>query len=142
MVVRLTAYLFVWMSRRRAGVACCLPGECLRIAEASSVICFWSLTIGFWFRMSVFLLFWCWLCWWDFTHMLRLKIYLGDVFMMYMTWLFGDVCYLSVATFLRIFFIMHVLITIEDVTSISWIFVLFACFIALIEAGRYKILQC
>jgi len=27
--------------------------------------------------------------------------------------------------------------TIEDVTSVSWIFVLFVCFIALIEAGNY-----
>ena len=32
---------------------------------------------------------------------------------------------------------MHVLRTIEYMTSISWIFVLFACFIALIEVGRY-----
>jgi len=34
-------------------------------------------------------------------------------------------------------FSMHVLRTREDVTSISWIFVLSACFIALIEVGRY-----
>ena len=27
--------------------------------------------------------------------------------------------------------------SIEDVTSISWIFILFACFIALVEVGRY-----
>jgi len=27
----------------------------------------------------------------------------------------------------------------EDVTSISWIFVIFACFIALIEVGRYTL---
>jgi len=33
---------------------------------------------------------------------------------------------------------MHVLKTFEDVTSISCIFVLFTCFIALIEVGRYK----
>jgi len=35
------------------------------------------------------------------------------------------------------FFCMHVLRTIEDVKSISWIFVSFACLIALIEVGRY-----
>jgi len=55
---------------------------------------------------------------------------------MLMTWLFGDVCYLSTATFCEIFS-MHVLRTTEGVTSISWIFVLFACFIALIEVWRY-----
>jgi len=38
-------------------------------------------------------------------------------------------------------FSMHVLTTIEDVTSISWIFVLFACFIALIEVRRYKLVS-
>jgi len=27
----------------------------------------------------------------------------------------------------------------EDVTSISWIFIIFACFIALIEVGRYMV---
>ena len=34
---------------------------------------------------------------------------------------------------------MHVLRPFEDVTSISWIFVLFACFVALIEVGCYKL---
>jgi len=27
----------------------------------------------------------------------------------------------------------------EDVTSISWIFIIFVCFIDLIELGRYKV---
>jgi hypothetical protein len=43
----------------------------------------------------------------------------GDVFMMLMTWQFGDVCYLSAAMFFENFFSMHVLRTVEDVTSIS-----------------------
>ena len=51
--------------------------------------------------------------------------------------MFGVVCYLSATMFYEIFR-MHVLRTIEDVTSISWIFVLFACFIALIEVGHYS----
>jgi len=32
---------------------------------------------------------------------------------------------------------MYVMRIIEDVTSISWIFVLLVCFIALIEVGHY-----
>jgi len=54
-----------------------------------------------------------------------------------MTCIFGDVCYISAATFLRDFIYACCLRSIEDVTSISWIFVLFACIIALIEVGRY-----
>jgi len=58
------------------------------------------------------------------TMLLRFYSYveIGDLFddvcTMFMTWLFGDVCYLSAATFLRNFS-MHVLRTFEDVTSIS-----------------------
>jgi len=38
-------------------------------------------------------------------------------------------------------FYMHVLRFIGDMTSISWIFVLFACFITLIEVRRYKLVS-
>jgi len=53
----------------------------------------------------------------------------ADVFMMIMTWQFGVLCYLFVATFCWKF--MHVVWRlIEDVTTISWIFTIFAYFIA------------
>jgi len=58
---------------------------------------------------------------------------------MYELWhvYFGDVCFISAAA-VEEFLHMHVVLeSVEDVTSISWIFVLFACFIALIEVGRY-----
>jgi len=93
--------------------------------------------------MSAFTCFvidvWCWLpflvlrfvliCWdWSFTW---LCIY-DDYDMAILRWMLvirGDVL-------LKIF--MHVdLRLIEDVTTISWIFIIFACFIALIEVGRY-----
>jgi len=41
--------------------------------------------------------------------------------------------------FLRKKFMHVVLRLIEDVTTISWIFIIFAYFIALIEVGRYSI---
>jgi len=37
---------------------------------------------------------------------------------------------------------MHVVLRlIEDVTTISWIFIIFACVITLIEVGRYKLVS-
>ena len=40
---------------------------------------------------------------------------------------------------LRIYICMLKFIFVDDVASISWIYTLFACFIALIEIGRYKL---
>ena len=50
---------------------------------------------------------------------------------------FGDVCYISVAT-VEEFYIAFFFSFIGDVTSISWIFILFACFIALIKIWCYR----
>jgi len=55
-------------------------------------------------------------------------------------YIFGDVC-LYPLRLLRNFY-MHVFFRIiGDLMSISCIFVLFACFIALIEIGRYKLVS-
>jgi len=50
---------------------------------------------------------------------------------------FGDVWFISAATVEK-FYICMLMLFVEDVASISWINVLFVCFIALIEIGRYK----
>jgi len=81
-VVRLTAYLFVWMGRRRAGLiflfACSV--SCLRIAGATSVYQLESY-IRLWLGVSLYD-FWICLCCGDFAHMSGFWIlYFMDVFM-------------------------------------------------------------
>jgi len=48
----------------------------------------------------------------------------------------GDVWFISAATIEK-FYICTLMLFVEDVASISWIYVLFACFIAIIEIGHY-----
>jgi len=50
---------------------------------------------------------------------------------------FGDVWFIFAATVEK-FYICMLMLLVEDVTSISWIYVLFACFIALIEVECYS----
>jgi len=64
-----------------------------------------------------------------------LEILYDDVYMSYDMYIL-EMYVLYLLRLLKNFY-MHVLRSIEDVTSISWIFVLFACFIALIEVWRY-----
>ena len=88
-----TAYLFVWMGRRRTRVVVnCLSG-------------FGDFIYG------------CMLILWH--------VY------------FSDVWFISVAA-VENFRNAYCMIFVEDVASISWINVLFACFITLIEVGRYS----
>jgi len=49
-----------------------------------------------------------------------------------------SICRDSGYSSLRIFIKACCLIFVEDVASISWIYASFACFIALIEIGRYR----
>jgi len=57
--------------------------------------------------------------------------------MMIMTWLFEMYDIYPLQRFREDF--MHVVLRlIEDVTTISWLFIIFAYFIALIEVGRYN----
>jgi len=51
---------------------------------------------------------------------------------------FGDVWILSATTVEEFYICLLFEFLCEDVASISWIYALFACFIALIEIGRYR----
>jgi len=64
-----------------------------------------------------------------------------------MTCILGDVWFISAATVENFYTCMLFEFWCEDVASISWIFALFACIIALIEIGcyiiyRFKCLRC
>ena len=52
---------------------------------------------------------------------------------------FGDVWLISAATVDESYICMLFEFWCEDVASISWIYALFACIIALIEIGRYSV---
>jgi len=135
-VVRLTAYLFVWMGRRRARlvlIACLV--SCLRIAGATSVYQLES-EIRLWLGVSLYDL-WISLCCGDFSHMSGFEYFIYGCIYELMTWLFEvyvifrcEVCWNFYTCWFGEFK--------EDVTSISWIIIIFACFIALIEVKRYN----
>jgi len=61
------------------------------------------------------------------------------MYVVFMTSILGDVWLISAATVDEFYIFMLLEFGCEDVAFISWIFVLFACFIALLEIGRYKI---
>jgi len=123
-----TAYLFVWMGWRS------LLGECSRIAELP--LLFFRIVLDrLWYRMLSFMLFWIYF----------VEIYPCAEFGYYscwciyelMTWLFEVYAIYPLRCFVEIFYACCFGEFIEDVTSISWIFIIFACFITLIEVGRY-----
>ena len=134
-----TAYLFVWMGRRRAGLVLLLDWWVLEDSGATSPICFWSLSLGLWLGCRLVFYFDFGLCCWDFTHFLGFgdfiwwcililcHVYFGDV------WLAATVDESYICTLFEFWC--------EDVASISWIFILFACIIALIEIGALQIVS-
>ena len=132
-----SAYL-LWMGRRRTGLVCfaCLV-SCLRMAGASSVIYFGSLSVGLWLGCRSFVFFWL-LCWWDFysvcwDYVFYLVMYLWCMWHDYaMENLFN--CFLDVMRLFQCEFwkIIYACFEICWRSNIySWIFVLSACFIAL-----------
>ena len=60
---------------------------------------FWSLSIGLWFRVSVFLYL-------GVDYVVEIGDLYDYVFMILMTWLFGVVCYLSAAIFWEILYML------------------------------------
>jgi len=87
--------------------------------------------------LSVYTLFWTDLCCWDFTHLLGFGDFIWWYMFEFMTCILWRCMIYIRCNFWEIFIYM-ILRFIGDVTSISWIFVLFACFITLIEIGCYS----
>jgi len=76
---------------------------------------------------------------WDFTHVSGFGYYFIWMYLWVDDMTTWGVCYISAVMFYCWNFFMHVNCELfEDVTSISWIFIIFAWFIALIEVGRYN----
>jgi len=74
---------------------------------------------------------------WSFAYMSGFGYYILWMYLLLMTWLLEVYAIFPLWCFIVEIF-MHVNIELfEDVTSISWIFIIFAWFIALIEVGRY-----
>jgi hypothetical protein len=71
-----TAYLFVWMGRRRARLVLLLAWSVLEVRGATSSICFWSLSLGLWLGCRLVFYFDVGLCCWDFTHVLGFGDYM------------------------------------------------------------------
>jgi len=132
-----TAYLFVWMGRRCAGVivGCLDSGSYLRYRFL------WSLRVG---SDLGCLSLWLFLIVYTGFMLLRFCPYVGS--WRFLRWCililwhvyFGDVWLISAATVEESYICMLFEFWCEDVASISWINALFACFIALIEIRRYK----
>ena len=84
------------------------------------------------------MILWIYLCYGEFAHLSGF----GDLIYgcMLILWhvFFGDVWLLSAATAEDFYICMLFELLCEDVASISWIYALFACFIALIEIGCYN----
>ena len=84
------------------------------------------------------MIFWIYLCYGDFTHLSRFGDFIWWCILILWHVYFGDVWFISAATVQTFYIYMLFEFWCEDVASISWIFILFACIIALIEIGRYK----
>ena len=132
-----TAYLFVWMGRRRPGLVLLLAWWVLEDSGATSSICFWSLSLGHWLGCRLVFYFDIGLCCWGFTHLSGFKDFMCWCILILWHVYFRDVWLISVATVDESYICMLFEFWCEDVASISWIFILFACIIALIEIGRY-----
>jgi len=133
--VRLTAYQFVWIGRRRAGlISFSLLGEYLRIAGATSVVCQFSVLDRLWSTMLSFMIFLIYLCCWD-LPICRVWIFMLVMYLWVDDMAIWDLCYLSTAMFVEKFYACLFGEFFKDVTSISWVFIIFTCFIALIEVG-------
>ena len=125
-----TAYLFVWMGRRCAWLV-------LLLAWKWSIH-FWSLSLGLWLGCRLVFYFDVGLCCWDFAHVSGFGDFIWWCILILWHVYFGDVWIISVATVEKSYICMLFEFWCEDVASISWINALFACFIALIEIGRYS----
>ena len=82
-------------------------------------------------------LFWIYFCVGDFAHLSGFRDFKCLCILILWHVYFGDVWIISAAT-VDNFINACCMIFVDDVASISWINVLFACFIALIEVGRYN----
>ena len=103
-----------------------------------SSICFWSLNLGLWLGCRLVFYFDVGLCCWDFTHLSWFGDFIWWCILILWHVYFGDVWLISAATVEKSYIRMLFEFWCEDVASISWIFILFACIIALIEIGCYK----
>jgi len=133
-----TACLFVWMGRRHAGLVDLL-GELLE--DSGNFLCLFCLRVldRLWTRTASFMFLWIYFLLLRFAHMSEFIYYLMWIYLWdddMATW---GVCYYSAVMFLLFEINMHVSCELfEDVMSISWIFIIFAWFIALIEIGSYN----
>jgi hypothetical protein len=126
-----TAYLFVWMGRRRAGLVLLLAWWLLEDRGATSSICFWSLSLGLWLGCRlVFILTLVYVV--EFLPICRDLEILVMMYIDLMTCIFSR-CMTYICCDCWEFYICMLLeFWCEDVASISWIYVLFSYFIALI----------
>jgi len=83
------------------------------------------------------MMFWIYLYCGDFAHLSGSGDFIWWCILILWHVYFGDVWLISAATVDESYICMLFEFWCEDVTSISWIFMLFACIIALIEIGRY-----
>jgi len=82
------------------------------------------------------------LCCWVFAHVSRFGDFIWWCILIVWHVFFGDVWFISAGTVEKFYICMMFGFWYEDVSSISWIFALFACIIALIEIGRYNNCHC
>jgi len=111
-------------------------GECLRIAGASSVYLF-SVLDRLWSRMSHLCYSRLFYVAETFTHVSGFWYYICWCIYELMTWIFEAYAIYPLRCLLKISMHDYFGEFIEDVMSISWIFIIFACFIALIDIGCY-----
>jgi hypothetical protein len=80
-VVRLTACLFVWMGRRLPGLVALVVSMLEASFGATLSLCFGSLSLGLWFRVSVLLFFGVdyFICYWDFYSYVEIGYLFDDV---------------------------------------------------------------
>ena len=88
--------------------------------------------------MSSCLLFWHWFMLLRFCPFVGFWRFHLWMYVVLMTCILGDVWLISAATVDEFYICMLFEFWCEDVASISWIFILFVCIIALIEIGRYN----
>jgi len=141
-VVRWTAYLFVWMGRRRTGLVglLCLV-SCLRIAGASSVYFAFRVLERLWSRTTFILCYVMdFICCWDIPYV-GIYYYL-DVFPEFDDMATWGVCDIPLWCFYSCWNFMHVYCgSFGHVTSISYLFIIIAWFIAYLEIGCYMLVS-
>jgi len=102
-----TAYLFVWMGRRRVGLVLLLDWWVLEDSGATSSICFWSLSLGLWLGCRLVFYFDVGLCCWDFTHFTGFGDFIWWCILIFWHVYFGDVCYMSAAYLFEILCMLY-----------------------------------